>query len=45
MIMIIADVLQIQIQIQNSLLLPIYIVLIFYDDMDTMYMYFSGTIS
>ena len=36
---------QIQIQIQNSLLLPIYIVLIFYDDMDTMYMYFSGTIS
>ena len=36
---------QIQIQIQNSLLLPIYIVLIIYDDMDTMYMYFSGTIS
>ena len=34
-----------QIQIQNSLLLPIYIVLIIYDDMDTMYMYFSGTIS
>ena len=37
--------LKFQIQIQNSLLLPIYIVLIFYDDMDTMYMYFSGTIS
>ena len=35
----------IQIQIQNSLLLPIYIVLMIYDDMDTMYMYFSGTIS
>ena len=30
---------QIQIQIQNSLLLPIYIVLFIYDDMYTMYMY------
>ena len=34
----------IQIQIQNSLLLPMYIVLIIYDDVGTMYMYFSGTI-
>ena len=34
-----------QIQIQNSLLLAIYIVLIIYNDMDTMYMYFLSTIS
>ena len=34
---------QIQIQIQNSLLLPIYIVLIICDNMDTMYMYFSSS--
>ena len=38
-------IIQIQIQIQTSLLLPIYIVMIIYDAMDTMYMYFSGTIS
>ena len=35
----------VQIQIQNSLLLPIYIVMIIYDDMDTMYTYPSSTIS
>ena len=33
------------IQTQNSLLLLIYKVLNIYDDMDTRYMYFSGTIS
>ena len=38
-------IVQIQIQIQNSLLLPIYIVMIIHDDMDTMYTNFSSTIS